>query len=278
MSVEGGPSILPKCPAPFVSADALSCVMPCPSERKFTRQGGANGFRCVYGPDDQVSVPLTTIGATMFEGSTLEDLIKIDATRASQFTTEKDRFDREIATAYGNIDKSQKISDAFSDLQKAENARDESPEAYQVARTAYYTLIKGPGWIEEERLRIAKAEVEPVVQRYRTNATQIANQSQQQARIYDVVNGVKDKVVSLKDDFTYSVRTLGKQVQNVKDQIALDSRKRIAEAETPTWSWVDVLLNIILAGALLYAAYILYRKVTTPRPIYGPYQGGSRLR
>lgn len=249
--------------------------MPCPADRKFTRRGGANGFRCVYEPDEQVSVPLTTIGAISFVGTTLEQL---DAPRATPFTTEKDRFEREIAVAYGNIDKSQKLADAFRDLQKAENARDESPEAYQVARTAYYTLLKGPGWIEEERLRIAKAEVEPVVQRYRSSATQIANQSQQQARIYDVVNGVKDKVVSLKDDFNYSVRTLGKQVQNVKDQIALDSRKRATKAEAPTWTWFEMLLNVILGVALLYAAYILYRKVTTPRPLYGPFRGGDRVR
>lgn len=279
VSVEGGPNIFPKCPAPFVSADAFACVMPCPTDRKFTRQGGANGFRCVYGPDEQVSVPLTTIGATIFNGSTLEDLIKIDATRASQFTAEKDRFEREIATAYANIDKSQKLTDAFKDLQKAENARDESPEAYQIARTAYYTLLKGPGWIEEERLRIARAEVDPIVQQYRSNVRRIANQSRQQERIYDVVNGVKDKVVSLKDDFTYSVRTLGKQVQNVKDQIALDSRKRLAEAKTPTWSWMDMLLNVILGVALLYAAYTLYQKVTTPKPVVPvAITGGGRMR
>lgn len=221
---------------------------------------------------------LTTLGATFFTGSTLQDLLKEDPNRASQFTAEKDRFEREIATAYANIDKNQKLADAFKDLQKAENARDESPEAYQIARTAYYTLLKGPEWIEEERIRIARAEVDPVVRQYRHNASQIVNQSQQQARIYDVVNGVKDKVVSLKDDFNYSVRTLGKQVQNVKDQIALDSRKRATKADMPTWTWMDMLLNVILAVALLYAAYILYRKVTTPKPVYGVYRGGAQPR
>lgn len=278
-SAVGAPSILPKCPAPFVSVDAFACVMPCPSDKKFIRQGGANGYRCVYSPDNQVSVPLTTIGAAAFAGSTLDELTKADIARAREFTAEKDRFERELATAYANIDKSQKLADAFRDLQKAENARDQSPEAYQVARTAYYTLLKGPAWIQEERQRIARAEVEPIVRQYRSNAAQIANQSQQQARILDVVNGVKDRVVSLRDDFAYSTVTLSKQLEKVKSQIALDSRKRMIEPEQSAWTWVDGVLNVILAAALLYAAYILYRKVTTPKPVpQVAITGGRRMR
>jgi hypothetical protein len=58
------------------------------------------------------------------------------------------------------------LTDAFRDLQKAENVRDKSPEAYQVARTAYYTLLKGDTWLNEEKQRIAGAEVAPEVQKY----------------------------------------------------------------------------------------------------------------
>jgi hypothetical protein len=255
-----------KCPAPFVSAGLLSCVAPCPADKQFVRGGGTNGLTCVYGPDNTVSVKLSTLSMVAFQGSTIEDLFRTNPARAQEFSTEKDRVERDLAVAYGNVDKDKKITDAFNGLLRAENARSDSPEAYQVARTAYYTLLKGSGWVNEERERIAKADVDPVIKQYRSNVDTIAGQSQQQARILDVVNGVKDKVVSLKDDFTYSASTLGKQLEKVKSQIVMDTRKREAEPETLAWTWVDGILNVVLAAALLYAAYILYRKVSTPRP------------
>lgn len=255
-----------KCPAPFVSAGLLSCVAPCPADKQFFREGGANGIKCVYNSDKKVSVSLNTLSAVTFPGTTIEELFRTNPARAREFSTENDRVEREIAVAYANVDKNQKITDAFNGLQRAENARAESPEAYQIARTAYYTLIKGRGWVDEERERIASAEVEPVVKQYRSNVNTITGQSQQQARILDVVNGVKDKVVSLKDDFSYSATTLGKQLEKIKSQIVMDTRKRTSEPETLPWTWVDGVLNVILVAALLYAAYILYRKVSTPRP------------
>jgi hypothetical protein len=193
----------------------------------------------------------------------LEELQTADAARAAEFATERDRFNRELAVAYGNIDKNQKVTDAFNDLQKAENARDASPEAYQVARTSYYTLIKGEGWINEERARVAKAEVDPEVKRYRDSVNAISSQSREQEKILDVVTGVKDKVLSLRDDFQYSVNAFQGQLGKLKDQIAYDKRKRAAEGEaTPAWSWLDGILNVLLAAVLIYAAYSLYRKVS----------------
>ncbi len=266
MSVGGGLDLVPKCPAPFVSADALACVMPCPEEKKFVREGTSGSYKCVYTPDRQVSVNLVTVGATSFNGTSLSELQTMNPGKAREFTSEKDRFERDLAVAYGNIDKSQKIADAFRDLQAAENARDQSPEAYQVARTAYYTLTKGQDWVNQERERVARAEVEPELQRYRDSVNALSSQTAEQRKVLDVVNGVKDKVLSLKDDFQYSVNTFQGQIAKLNDQIALDTRKRIAEPEAPAWSWVDSVLNILLAAVLIYAAYALYRKVTKRSP------------
>jgi hypothetical protein len=199
--------IQPKCPSPFVSVDALSCVMPCPRDKKFEREGTSGNYKCVYTPDKQFSVNLTTVGTAVFNGVSLEDLRMQDVSKYTEFTTEKDRVDQALAVVYANIDKQQKLNDAFRDLQAAENARDKSPEAYQVARTAYYTLLRGDTWVNEERQRIANAEVEPEMQKYKTALTNIDVQNQNQQKTIDIVQGVKDKVLSLKDDFKYSVDT-----------------------------------------------------------------------
>ena len=250
----------PKCPVPFVSADALSCLMPCPTEKKFVRQGSTNGgFKCVYSPDEQFAVNLVTVGAAVFNGSTMADLQKSDPQKYAEFSTEKDRFDREITVLYANIDKQQKLNDAFKDLQKAENARAESPVAYQAARTAYYTLLKGDGWLAEERERVAKADVVPETQKYRDSVSIINARTQDQQKTIDVANGLKDRVLSLRDDFRYSVSTFSDQLEKLKAQINMENRSRDKEKDN-TWAWIDTILNILLVAVLLYAVYTFVRR------------------
>ena len=264
----GGGITPPRCPAPFVSADALSCVMPCPEDKKFVRKGTS----CVYTPDKQFTVNLVTVGAAVFQGQSLDDLRKSDTQKYTEFSKEKDRFEREFATVYANIDKQQKVDDAFRDLQKAENARAESPEAYQVARTAYYTLLKGQKWIQDERERIAKAEVDPEIQKYKTAFANITTQRTQQDKTMDVVRGVKDKVISLKDDFKYSVNTLDDQLEKLKIQINMHHRGKQKE-KVNVWAWVDTLLNILLLSALIYVAWTLFSRYRAQQqaPVYTVY-------
>ena len=249
----------PKCPSPFQQAVSGTCVMPCPWDKKFIRRGSPEGFKCVYWPDDQYSVPLVGVGAIVFDGRTLEQLQAANPTDAAPFVTERDRFDQEMAKVYANMDKQKKIDDAFRDLQNAENARDQSPEAYQVARTAYYTLLKGDGWLAEERERVARAEVAPEVQKYRDNLNAVNLRKQEQEKTIDVVKGLKDKVLTLKDDFKYSVNTFSDQLEKVKIQLNMENRTRERETDN-TWAWIDTILNGLLIAVLLYAVYTFVRR------------------
>ena len=259
----------PKCPLPFVSADSSACVMPCPAEKRFVRKGGPNGYKCEYASDDTRSVPLVTVGATVFDGENLEDLVRTKPTAAAPFTSELQRFEGEMTKLIASIDKKQQIDDAFKDLQRAENVRDQSPSAYQSARTAYYTLIKGADWINEERQRVSNAEVAPEVQKYRDAVGAVNVRTQEQQKTLDVVNGIKDKVLSLRDDFKYSVNTFTDQIEKVKVQINMENRSREKETDD-TWSWVDFGLNVLLIVVLLYAAYTFVRRYFGSRQAPGP--------
>lgn len=255
-----------RCPQPFRSIGNDTCVMQCPEQKKF-------GFRtingepsCVYSPDQQFKIPLVPIGAikTDVAFQELDDLRRSDPQTAADFVKEKDRFEKDIAVVYANIDKEQKLTDAFKDLQKAENARDQSPEAYQAARTAYYTLVKGVDWIIEERQRIAKADVNPEVRKYQ-DAVNAANlRTQEQQKTIDVINGIKDKVLSIRDDFRYSVNTFSDQLEKVKIQLNMENRSRKKEKNT-TWEWIDLILNALLVAVLIYAIYTLGRRYFTPK-------------
>lgn len=258
-----GSSVVMKCPMPFVSTDALSCVMECPSEKKFVRQGMNGSYKCVYSPDPRISVDLVTVGSTTFPG-TLQELQSINPQKYSEFIREKSRFEQAITVVYENIDKQKKIDDAFRDLQAAENVRDKSPEAYQSARMAYYTLVKGDAWLNEEKQRIAGAEVAPEVQKYREAVSAIKTRTQEQQKTIDVVRGIKDRLISLKDDMKYSVGTFGDQLEKVKTQLNMENRSR-EEVKENQWSWVDFGLNVLLAIVLLWASYTMIRRYFTPR-------------
>jgi hypothetical protein len=240
--------------------------MPCPSDKKFIRRASPDGAKCVYWPDERYSVPLVTVGTIVFGGWTVEDAQQEDSAEATPFISERDRFNQELTKVYENMDKQKKIDDAFRDLQKAENVRDKSPEAYQVARTAYYTLLKGDSWLNEEKQRIAGAEVAPEVQKYREAVSAINTRNQEQQKTIDVVKGIKDRLISLKDDMKYSVTTFGDQLEKVKIQLNMENRSR-EEVKEKRWNWLDLGLNILLVIVLLWAVYTMVRRFfMTPRP------------
>lgn len=257
-----------KCPSPFVSVDASTCVMPCPSEKGFVRRVVNGGLKCVYSADPAYDVDLVTVGAVAFSGNTLQDLFSQWGVLWREFNAEKGRFERDFAIVNANMDKSVKVEGAFRALQLAENARDEAPDAYQMARTAYYTLIKGQDWVNEERARIAKTEVGPEIEKYNQAVAGIRTQKDMQQKTMDVVQGVKDKVFSLRDDFKYSVDILNNQVEKLKIQINMENRSREKTPE-PFWDWLDTILNIVLFAVLAYTAWVLYKTYSArPAPSY----------
>ena len=226
-NAQSGGFTLPKCPTPFESIGNLSCVMPCPTEKGFERRSANGGFQCVYKADPQHSVALNTVSAAVFAGNTLPDLQKADGNAYSGFVKERDRFVNEIIVLDGKIDKSVKLKDAFQRLQDAENVRDQAPTAYQQARSSYYTLLKGETWKEEERQRVLKAEVDPIANKFVEEKNTSIRQFENQRKTVDVVDGLKDKVLSLKDEVKYAADTFKSQLNKVQDAINRERRGRV---------------------------------------------------
>ena len=106
---------------------------------------------------------------------------------------------------------------------------------------------------------MSAAEVAPEVQKYRDSVDAANVRTQEQQKTIDVINGLKDKVLSLKDDFKYSVNTFGDQLEKVKVQLNMENRSREKERDN-TWTWVDLILNVLLVGVLVYAVYTFIRR------------------
>ena len=255
---------LPRCPIPFEGAGNLSCVMTCPTEKGWERRNVNGGFQCVYKADPRYSTVLNTVSAAVFTGTTLPDLQASNSGAYGDFVKERDRFVNEMILLDGKISKDVKLRHAFQRLQDAENVRDKAPDAYQQARSTYYTIKDGEKWIESEKERILKAEVEPTVKKLVENKNMALRQYETQRKTVDVVNGLKDRVLSLKDEVKYAADTFKDQLNKVQDAINRGRRERTATPETSIWTWLDTIFNIAIVGALLYVIYILYQKFTRP--------------
>ena len=254
-------SRFPKCPTPFESAGNMICVMPCEVDKGFERRYEMGTAKCVYKSDPAYSLTMNVLGAPFFKGTTLDELKTEDVKIHADFVKERDRVNNEFNVLYANIEKKKKLNDAFIALQAAENARDTAPDAYRIARTLYYTLLKGEDWKNEEKERISKAEVDPIIVEYKKNRDSALTKYNDQRKTVEVVTGLKDKVLSLKDEFKYSVDTFTHQLDKVQTAINMERRGRDTETKVDPWSWFDLFLNGAIVLGLLYAASVLYSKI-----------------
>lgn len=239
--------------------------MQCPADKGLENYFANNQPRCVYKADRSKAVNLNVIEAVPYNWMqapppppTLAGLQTSNPGLYTKYKTELDRATGEINVLLANIDKQKRIDDAFKALQTAENARDTAPLAYNQARSAYYTLLRGDSWKTEEQERLAKAEVDPEIQQFRKNLADVQNRKSQQQKTIDVVNGLRDKVLSLKDDFKYSTNVLQDQLGKIKDQIVFDRRKREEQSNEGIWDLLDKGLNYAIVGVLLLAIWKLY--------------------
>jgi hypothetical protein len=245
------------CPGGFVlnPVQPFTCVIQCPAEKGFVFEMVNGKPTCAYKDNVSLNVPLTPIPGLMKRADGV-----LNGNTAA-FDAEKTAFDTAFPVVYAKVDKKQSLDAAFRALQDAENVRDQSPQAYQDARTRYYTLLKGEDWKNEEAQRIARAEVKPVVTSYQSKITDIQNQSQQQKRTIDIIQGVKDKLLSAKDDLSTSVKTFQKQIDVLKNQIQVE-RHATVEAESTSWSYLDLALNILIFFILLGLIAFVVRKMS----------------
>lgn len=257
-----------QCPSKYHPPGAgFGCVYECPKEKGFEDVVVNGQNRCAYSSEpDKYFVNLKVVQGV--QGSqqkpvpdplTVESLKDFNQTLYGAYTAESSRVEQELAMMYGKIDKETLVNNAFQKLQDAENVRDQAPDAYEAARVGYYTLVKGDSWKQDEANRIANSEAGPVLQNYQSQLQTIQEQQQSQQRTIDIITGVKDKVLSLKDDMKQSTDAFQKQIDTLKNQIQIERHKTV-ETESVVYTLLDAALNMLLGALLLALIVVTYRK------------------
>jgi len=267
------------CPSEFMATpNGVGCVVRCPADKNYEMTSNGSVFSCTHKVAKDAKVPLVIVPSYFVQdGGDLrpnESYTRIP--NNTSYVQEIKRFNDALAVADANVDKGIKVNTAFNALQAAENARDTAPDAYQAARVAYYTLVKGDSWLNEEKNRVANIEAQPVIDELIQKYQSIQSRRSEQQATIDSMNNVKQSVLSVKDDLNFSVSNFQKHIDDITNQINKDKRKQKVELIKAT-SWIEVFLNWLIALATLIAIFFLVRYFMRPKTISSPQSAyGSR--
>jgi len=147
-------------------------------------------------------------------------------------------------------------------LHEATVRKGTDPEAYENARTAYYTLKDGAGWLHKEKERKAIQEIDPLIDSYRrkigaAQVSQAAQSAKQQA-----LKDIESSQIGDEDE----VRFVHRMVMKEKDSASV--RKRLLDfggGDSQGGSdWWSIILDITICVLVLVVVYFGYSYATRP--------------
>lgn len=233
----------------------LSCVMPCPDGFERRAENGAQ--RCISKIDGNVGVllnplPMVNRGEIRAQFS-IASLKDSDPQIYTQYKTEQTRFNRAITLAATNIDHKAKVDAAAAEVLAATKSGD--PAAISTASDKYTLLTGDPDALSAKHV----AEIGAAADRFISDYRFLDTQAKQQQNTLDLIESVKDKLLTVKDDMEYSVGTFDKQITGIRNQININKKTR--QQATDYGKWIDIGLNVAVVFALLFMVVVIGRKV-----------------
>lgn len=128
-----------------------------------------------------------------------------------------------------------------------------NPEAYEQARIAYYTLKDGQDWLVDEKERIAKKEVEPLLQRYTARFESLKVEAQHGNQVSELQAYVKAQEVGDEEE----TRFLHKQLNLEKDKAGAAARLSQFGSSSTWYTWLPYILDGLIAIASVFIFYQL---------------------
>ena len=263
------------CPVEFtLSSSGNTCIVKCPTAKNYIMTSSDSILSCTHKTDKTATVQLMPTPTYSVHPQWVSHASRISYTgypesHRGAYESEFKRFNDALAVEDAKIDKTTKLTTAFNKLQESENARDTAPDAYQTARVAYYTLLKGDTWVNEEKNRVANAEAQPVINNFLDKYRNLQYTRSRQQAVIDSMNNVKESVLGVKDDLDFSVSNFQKHIEDIKNQINKDKRDQDIQLSKAT-TWIEVLLNWLIALASLIAIFFLGRYLMRSRPGQAP--------
>jgi hypothetical protein len=221
--------------------------------------------RCVNIVDPTVSIHLIAqpaVGRKMDEPPmfNIESLKQSDADAYTRYSVELARFKRELEKADLKVKHTAKVDAAARNVLAA-SGNDSA------ANAEYASLTNDPDALK----RLYDTQIEKDTQRFMNEYQFLQTQSMQQQQSLDLINSVKDNLLTVKDDIEYSVEIFGKQVNDIRNQININ--RKIRQQAVDYGTWLNIGLNLLIVFALIYLLFVVGRKWvgrSTPTPAPTP--------
>jgi hypothetical protein len=143
--------------------------------------------------------------------------------------------------------------------------KDTDPEGYEKARIAYYTLLKGQGWLAGEKNRIARDEISQTITNYTTEYNSLKDQQKTQGVYSDMM-----KVLKLQEqDDSEDNKFLNKQINLIKDKAETLNRLSQLGATEDYSSWLNTGIDALIVLLGLFLLYTLYSKMNSIKALVG---------
>ena len=159
-------------------------------------------------------------------------------------------------------------------LLKSEMEKARGTPQYEQARIKYHTLLEGHGWLAKEKERIAKDELDGMIQGYTSRYQALSGQKKAQTGISNIISALKAEEGTAQENTT----RLQKQIGSVQDQTTL--LNRMTQLTPPGFSgtsYLPIILDVLIGLLSIVVLYLAYSKFLAAPTIVEEQIAGRRF-
>lgn len=167
-----------------------------------------------------------------------------------------------------NCQKQKDLALLKSALDTATENQDQDPAGYEKARIAYYTLLNGQGWLNTEKQRIATDEVQPALNKYRTQYNSLKGEKQSQS----IFTNLSNALIAQEGADTADNSFLKKQLAIERDRVDVINRMNdllIGTPESPqSGSYIPLIIDIIIGILIIGVLFLGFTKLDSIKNMF----------
>lgn len=155
-------------------------------------------------------------------------------------------------------------------LDEAAKTKDIDPEKYEQARIGYFTLLKGQGWLQEEKKRIADKDIAPLIREFTRKYNSLKGEQKTQSIYVNLTNALEAQQTV--DESTQSYLKRQMEVEKTK-ATRLDRLNQLGGSQTT--NWISTLVEGLIAFFGLLFIYVVFTKRNVFMNMFLPQQNES---
>jgi hypothetical protein len=133
--------------------------------------------------------------------------------------------------------------------------REKDPEAYEKARTAYYTVKEGQGWLAVENEGKANQAVQPILDSYQAKFDKM----KEDMMYHNAAAQAKQDVLNNQTGNEDELRFVQREIMKERDEADVYERlKELAGTSTDIYAWLPSFLDLVLGITILVLIYQIF--------------------